>query len=66
MLGRLVLQENHDKLLGNVVVLAYLNSLINPILYIVISKDVRNGFRNLMLCRNISAHERLEIVRDLA
>ena len=32
MLGRLVLRTDHGKLLGNVVVPAYLNSLINPIL----------------------------------
>jgi len=58
MLGRLVLGTDHGKLLGNVVVPAYLNSLINPILYIVISKDVRNGFKNLILCRDIPTHER--------
>ena len=50
MLGRLVLQDDHDKLLGNVVVLAYLNSLINPCLYMIINRDVRAALENFF-CR---------------
>ena len=34
--------ESHAMLLRNLVTLAYLNSLINPILYILINRDVRN------------------------
>lgn len=42
----------------NVVVLAYFNSLINPVLYIVINKDVRQSVVNLFTCKNIEKIER--------
>ena len=37
--------ENHSKLLMDLVTLAYLNSLINPILYILINRDVRTSIK---------------------
>ena len=44
--------------LGNVVVLLYCNSLINPVLYIFINKDVRQSVVNLIRCRNVEKIER--------
>ena len=44
--------------LKNIVILAYLNSLINPLLYIAIKKDVREGMKNLILCRDLARYER--------
>ena len=38
-------------LLWNVVTLAYCNSLINPILYILINQDVRICIRAILTCR---------------
>ena len=45
-------------LMGNVVVLAYCNSLINPVLYMAINKDVRQSIVNLFTCKNIDKIER--------
>ena len=44
--------------LGNVVVLLYCNSLINPVLYIFINKDVRQSVVNLLTCKNVEKIER--------
>ena len=38
-------------LLWNVVTLAYLNSLINPVLYILINRDVRICIRAILTCK---------------
>ena len=46
------------KWIWNVVVLAYFNSLINPVLYIFINKDVRQSVVNLFTCKNIEKIER--------
>ena len=40
------------KLLYNMVIPAYLNSLINPLLYIALKDDVKEELKNLILCRN--------------
>ena len=53
--------SNYDipkTLILNVVVLAYCNSLINPVLYIFINKDVRQSVVNLFTCKNIEKIER--------
>ena len=52
-------RETPHYLLKNIVILAYLDSLINPLLYIAIKKDVREALRNLILCRDLAEYERL-------
>ena len=52
-------RESPHYLLKNIVIPAYLNSLINPLLYIAIKKDVREALRNLILCRDLAEYERL-------
>ena len=44
--------------IGNVVVLAYCNSLLNPVLYIYFNKDVRQTVVNLLTCKSIEKIER--------
>lgn len=45
--------EGNMKYLGNVVLLSYTNSLINPLLYISINKQVRDAVRRLLTCQDI-------------
>ena len=40
------------RLLYNWVIPAYLNSLINPLLYIALKDDVKEELKNLILCRS--------------
>ena len=51
-------RETPHYLLKNIVILAYLNSLINPLLYIAIKKDVREALKNFVLCRDMASFER--------
>ena len=55
MMGR---AEEEPQLAGALVILAYLNSLINPCLYMVINKDVRNGLKNIIPFPSINFTER--------
>ena len=41
------------RLLYNMVIPAYLNSLINPLLYIALKEEVRDELKNLILCRDL-------------
>ena len=56
----LFMRRKASSWMWNVVVLAYLNSLINPLLYIFINKDVRQSVINLFTCKDI-----LEIDRQV-
>ena len=51
-------KKTTGRLLYNMVIPAYLNSLINPLLYIALKEDVRDTLKNLILCRD------LEMVRQ--
>ena len=51
-------KNNNGKLLYSLVIPAYLNSLINPLLYIALKEEVRDELKNLILCRD------LEMVRQ--
>ena len=48
------------KVLGKLIILAYLNSLINPCLYIVINKDVRTRIKNILSFNNLSRQEEFQ------
>ena len=50
--------ENTGRLLYHTVIGGYLNSLINPLLYIAIKKDVREALKNFILCRDMASFER--------
>eukprot|EP00092_Neocalanus_flemingeri_P096873 GFUD01123349.1.p1 GENE.GFUD01123349.1~~GFUD01123349.1.p1 ORF type:complete len:344 (+),score=82.16 GFUD01123349.1:73-1104(+) len=49
--------KNSGAILQKVVTLAYLNSLINPILYIFINKQVRNAMVKLFTCKKQDEHD---------
>ena len=42
--------EQNIELVSNLVILAYLNSLINPCLYMIINKDIRASFKIFFCC----------------
>ena len=44
--------EQNIELVSDLVILAYLNSLINPCLYMIINRDVRAGLKNFFSCNN--------------
>ena len=44
--------EENIVLVSNLIILAYLNSLINPCLYMIINGDVRAGLKNVFSCNN--------------
>ena len=46
-------KKTTGRLLYNMVIPAYLNSLINPLLYIALKEDVRDTLKNLILCRDL-------------
>ena len=50
-------QQSHQPNPGNDIHVKLSVTCLN-VQYIVISKDVRNGFKNLILCRDIPTHER--------
>ena len=50
--------ENTGRLLYHTVIGGSLNSLINPLLYIAIKKDVREALKNFILCRDMASFER--------
>ena len=41
---------------NGVVILAYLNSLINPCLYMIINRDVRSQLKKIFRCDNLRQH----------
>ena len=47
-------KKTTGELLYNMVIPAYLNSLINPLLYIALNEDVRETLKNLILCRDMA------------
>ena len=53
-----MLEEKDKKANGNllkdVVIPAYFNSLINPILYIAMTPDVKEELKNLILCKDLA------------
>merc|ERR1712183_674234 len=44
--------QKNIEIVSNLVILAYLNSLINPCLYMIINRDVRAGLKNVFCCNN--------------
>ena len=52
--------KNSGLILQKVVTLAYMNSLINPVLYICINKQVRKAIMKLFTCQE-QEHDRYEL-----
>ena len=48
--------------LGKLAILAYLNSLINPCLYIFFNREVRKRIKNILSFNNLSRQEEFQDV----
>ena len=50
----LMVERENKRLLDDMILLPYLNSLINPCLYMIINRDVRTALKNFFRCNQQS------------